>query len=203
MPPPRQIEQQRQLVVEGRDCAAFFTALMKEVGIAGVQVQDFGGKDELIGFLKALRNQPGFLTTVVSVGVVRDADDHPVSAFQSVCGALRNAGLGVPNRPEEFEGRGPKVGVLVLPSSTTQGMLESLCLQAVSYDPAMECVDDFFDCVKRRTGSLPQNLLKAQVQAFLASRARAGLLLGHAASAGYWLFRNAVFDHVKQFIRDL
>jgi hypothetical protein len=203
MPPPKPITESKQLVVEGRDAEAFFHALTNHTGLTGVQVQNFGGKDDLPGFLQALSITPGFVQMVTSLGVVRDAETDAAAAFQSVCSALENANLPVPRQPMVPIGDRPQVSVLILPDATTPGMLETICLQAVSSDPVMECIMQYFECVEQRMGSLPKNMPKAQVQAFLASRDRPGLLLGQAAHAGYWPWDNPAFEHVKQFLQAL
>ncbi len=202
MPAPRPIDEAGQLVVEGRDAEVFFRAMLRHLGLARMQVQCCGGVDELPGFLKALRNAPGF-TRVVSLGIVRDAETGPKAAFQSVCSALRNAGLAEPRQPELLHGENPRVTILILPSASTAGMLETICLQAVAHDPAIRCVDAYFDCLAQRLDSLPANMSKARVHAFLASRPKPDLLIGEAASAGYWPWDSPAFDHVKRFLQAL
>lgn len=199
----KDIDKPRQLVVEGRDAEEFFKALLRDMGLAEIQVQNFGGKDELPRFLDALKRMSGFIKQVISMGVVRDADNNPGDAFQSACGALSRAGLAVPNKAEEFKGNSPKVSVLILPNAEESGMLETLCLQSVKNDPVMQCIDEYFDCISQKLMDLPNNMYKAKAQAFLASRARPGLLLGQAANAGYWPWDHPVFDHVKRFLRTL
>jgi hypothetical protein len=203
MPPPKSIIGPKQLLVEGRDAEVFFHALLDHVGLADVQIQNFGGKDELPGFLKALRIAPDFARTVTSLGIVRDAETDPTAAFQSVCSALNGANLAVPAQVLVPAGHSPQVRILILPDAATPGMLETLCLQAVNNDPVIECIEQYFECVEQQTGSLPDNMHKARVQAFLASRPRPGLLVGQAAHAGYWHLDNPVFDHVRQFVQGL
>lgn len=82
-------------------------------------------------------------------------------------------------------------------------MLETLCLQAVVSDPAIKCVDRYLECVAKRMGSLPGNRDKARLHAFLSSRPKPDLLLGQAASAGYFRWDHPAFDHVKQFLLGL
>lgn len=202
MPEPRVIVTPRQLVVEGRDAEIFFNAFLRQMGLAGIQVQNFGGKDELRGFLKALRVTPGF-PRVVSLGIVRDAERDPMAAFQSVCSALRNAGMAVPQQPLMKEEGSPRVSALILPDATTAGALETICLEAVADDPVMQCVKDYFECVRQRMGSLPENLSKAQLHAFLASRPKPDLLLGQAANAGYWPWNSPAFRDMIQFLQSL
>jgi len=202
MPGPTEISESKQLVVEGRDAEAFFRALLDHMGVTGVQAQNFGGVRELPGFLRALRNAPGF-AQVISLGIVRDAETDAEAAFRSVCSALNGASLAVPTQAMVPTGHSPQVNVLILPDGTRPGMLETICLQAVGDDPVIECIDQYFECVGRRVGSLPGNIHKARAQAFLASRHRAGLRLGEAALAGYWHLGSPAFDHVRRFVQAL
>ena len=57
-----------------------------EMGLANVQVQDFGGVDELRSFLNALQMQDEF-AKVASLGIVCDTERFrsPTDAFRSVC----------------------------------------------------------------------------------------------------------------------
>ena len=139
----------------------------------------------------------------MSLGVVRDADCDPNAAFQSVCSALQGAQLPEPSQPEIFEGNRPQVGILVLPDAKTAGMLEALCLKSVVGDPAMSCIQEYFNCVEQQLGSSPKNVNKARVQAFLASRPEHVAHLGLGALKGYWSWKDTAFDHVKQFLRTL
>ncbi|MGH7597070.1 MAG: DUF3226 domain-containing protein [bacterium] len=189
-----------QLLVEGKDAEIFFKALLRKINLSGIQVQDFGGKDELKGFLKALRNAPNFARQVVSLGIVRDAETDPKAAFQSVCSALRNADLTEPPRPIAQAGENPKISVLIIPNAMTPGMLETLCLEAVTEDPAMACVREYFECVQLKKGLLPSNMFKARLHVYLASCSKPGLRLGEAADAGYWPWDNPIFDPLKQFL---
>jgi hypothetical protein len=200
MPVPKGIARPKQLVVEGRDAEGFFQALLNHMGLTDVQTQDFGGISELRGFLKALRNMPGFLAQVTSLGIVRDAETNAAAAFQSVCSALSGANLAVPAQVMVPVGHSPQVSVLILPDAATPGMLETICFQAVGHDPVIECVEQYFECVEQRMGSRPGNVDKARVQAFLASRPKPSLRLREAAHAGYWPWDSPTFDHVKQFL---
>lgn len=204
MPDPGGLEQPKQLIVEGRDCEVFFTALLRKIGLSDVQVQNFGGNTDLRVFLQALRNMSGF-ADVGSLGLVRDADGNPGGAFQSICSALSGAGLSVPVGPGQLTDTQPRVSVWILPDPRTQGMLETLVLRSVAADPAMLCVDDYLVCVAQRLSAAAQPRLmdKARVQAFLASRHELRRLPGEAASAGYWPWEHAAFDEVKRFLQAL
>ena len=202
MPVPTKITESKQLVVEGRDAEVFFYALLSDMRMTDVQIQNFGGVSELRGFLKALRNMPDF-AQVVSLGIVRDAVTNAAAAFQSVCSALSGANLPIPEQIMMPAGGPLRVSVLILPDGKTPGMLETICLQSVQGDPVMECIELYFECVQQRMSALPGNIPKAKVQAFLASRSTPGLRLGEAAHAKYWPWDSPVFDHVREFVQGL
>jgi hypothetical protein len=189
-----QIRHPRLLVVEGRDEQLFFEAFLQYLRITEVQVLPIGGKTQLRPNLKALRNTPGF-TNVELLGVIRDADDNAKGAWESVRDAVRDAGLAVPRRQSAPVGTSPQVTALILPGEDKRGALEDLCLRAVATDPAMACVEDFFQCLRRRPAP------KASVQVFLASRSKPGLRLGEAAQAGYWPWNAPTFERLRRFLQ--
>ena len=88
MPPARiEIRSSIQLLVEGKDTENFFKELVRRLSLPGVEVQDFGGVDQLRGFLAAFVVAPNF-GMVRSIGVVRDAKQSAEAAFQSVRDSL-------------------------------------------------------------------------------------------------------------------
>ena len=198
---PEQITESSLLLVEGRSDEEFFKALMRKMQLSGIEIRMYGGKNNLRKALNGLQRISGF--DRISLGIVRDADNNAKSAFQSVCSALRNAGLSHPKQPESFEGTKPRIGVLVLPDANTPGMLETICLRSVTDDPAMKCVDEYFNCVQEQLGYLPKTINKAQVQAFMASKPETVWQLGEAAQKNYWQLDHPTFDHVKRFMNDL
>jgi len=198
-----EIRSPKQLLVEGKSGVSFFNALIRHLGLADVQIQDFGGKDDLRGFLNAFSLAPGFAAGVKSLGIVRDAESDARAARQSVLDSLAAARLPCPAQAEVFAGDRPKVGVLILPDACAPGMLETLCIQSVSGDPVWPCVEDYLRCVAEKAGHAPKPLDKARIQAFLASRERPGLLLGHAAQMGCFPWDNPAFERVKTFLRQM
>ncbi len=192
------VEQPKVLVVEGKEEELFFGTVMRHMGLE-IQIIAIGGKEKLRQNLKALAQSPGF-SRVVSLGIVRDADEDPHAAFQSISDALRSAGLHVPKRPLEPLGHRPQIVVMILPDEHTPGMLEDLCLRSVEQDPALACVDQYFHCLQQKGVSLPRNFSKGKVQVFLGSREKAGLRLGEAAQAGVWPWDSPAFENVKNFL---
>ncbi len=133
----KQIESKIQLLVEGKDHLNFFEALIEHLSLENVQIQDFGGVNELRSFLPALVNMPNFHEIVESIGIVRDAESSSEGAFQSVQTSLTNAKLSVPHNLEEPTATLPKVTVLILPGNNRQGMLETLLCE--SFAGFLEC----------------------------------------------------------------
>lgn len=205
---PREISAPIQIAVEGKDTFAFIRSLSKQLGLSSAQLQDFGGVKDFSVFLPALLNTSGFRDQVRCLGIIRDAEDDAVAAFQSVCGVLRKAGLTIPKRPEEFTGGELKIGILILPDSTAPGSLETLCLQGVANDPAIECVSEYFSCLEKTLPILTNSptkakLDKARLRVFLASRKRPHLPLGQAIDAGFIPYDSSAFAHIKSFLQAL
>jgi hypothetical protein len=198
---PSSFTQPKLLLVEGQDEIKFFDALLMRLELHDVQVRSYNGIPKLRPFLRTLPVTPGF-AGLVSVGVVRDADDNAGGAFESVSAALFAAGLVAPTRPFGLAGDRPRVSVAILPPENQSGTLEDLCLEAVSADPAMQCVDSYLECLAAN-GLNPRPLAKARVHTFLASRNRPDRRLGEAAEAGEWPWDSPVFDIVKNFLSNL
>lgn len=195
----------RLLVVEGKEELVFFSALLEGLSLQKIQVLPIGGKEKIHPNLKALVATPGF-SGVTSLGIVRDADDDPGASFQSVCSALKAAGLPIPRKPLETVGPKPRVSVMILPEASITGAIEDICLKAVLDDPVLPCVDQYFQCLqdtkKQNTASsFPKNESKARIHVFLASREKPNLRLGEAAQKGIWPWQHKAFDQIKGFLR--
>lgn len=191
------------LLVEGRTPFEFFKALLHHIGLLDeIEIRNFGGVTDFSLYLETLIVTPGFIN-VISLGIVRDAEDDANSAFTSICNSLKRAGLDVPTVPLVLTDGKPRVSVLILPDCVAPGMLETLCMQAASSDAAIPCITQYFECLEQQKIVPPQPTAKAQVQAFLASRQDPGLLLGQAAHAGFLPWDDTAFDQLKHFLRAL
>lgn len=222
---PVGIERPVQLLVEGNDARNFFEALTSHLGLGDIQVQNYGGVNDLGGFVSAFAAAPGF-TGVTSLGVVRDAErpadgapgtqreDAPPTeprrgteryadrAFQSVRTALQNVGLPVPERPVETSISSPSVGVLILPGGGDDGMLETLLCRTFAGSPVDACIEGFFRCVER--SEIPiRRPDKSRARAFLATTADPQVSVGVAAQRGHWDFDHAALRGVRDFLRTL
>ena len=200
MPPT--IERPRQLIVEGNDEVRVFLALCNYLGISGLQVQQYGGYPNLRRFLRTLAADPDF-RVVQSLAVVADANANRSGRQQSIEGALSDAGLPAPTAPLQFATQdGIRVAYLVVPHDADGTMLEDVCLASVSDDAAMECVNEYFECLAREGASTPREvrISKARVHAFLASRNDPGLRLGEAADRGIWQFDDDSFRPMRELL---
>jgi hypothetical protein len=198
---PQPLASPKLLVGEGSEEVYFFEALLVQLSIFDVQLEQCGGKTKLRNYVATLPKRPGF-ANLLAVAITRDADDDSASAFKSVCSALDNAQLAQPQACGAFAEGQPRVGVFILPDCRQSGMLEDLCLESVATDLAIPCVDEFFRCVENG-GRTPNNMAKARMHAWLASQVKPDKRLGQAALAGYWDWNNPAFNLLKQFLRQL
>jgi len=204
-PDKMEIRKPKILLGEGKEEVFFFEALLDSLDIADVQAEHYGGKANLGGFLAALRSAPGF-DAVKSIGVTRDADADASAAFASVKGALSTNELPAPDAPLEVrqcQDTGIRVSVFILPDSESAGMLESLCLSAISDRPEMDCVEQYFECVTDACGRTPARMAKARCHAWLATHEDPELRLGEAAQRGYWPLEAPAFGALREFLAAL
>lgn len=202
MPAPRQILTQSQLLVEGKDQLNFFDALLSRLGLGHIQMHDFGGINDLAGFLELLVKLRGF-NGVNRLGIIRDAERSAGSALQSVQSALKNVQLPIPSAAGSLFGTHPSVGVMILPDNSSPGMLETLLCRTFAGSAIDGCIDRFFACVGNRPGVSIVRPDKARAQAWLATRKRPHLSVGVAAKAGYWNLNHSALSDVRAFLRVL
>lgn len=196
------IEQPIQLLVEGNDQKNFFEAFVSHLEIQGVQIQNFGGVDELGGFLRAFVRAPDF-DTISSIGVIRDAEKSAIGAFQSVQSLLRNASLTVPVREEQRAGENPAVTVMILQGNNQRGMLETLLCKSFEESPINDCISEFIACARRLPDTEIERLDKARAHVYLATRPFPHVSVGVAAQKGYWPFDHHAFADARAFLTSL
>ena len=200
MPSSSEITSAIQLLVEGNDPRNFFEAFIEHLSLANIQIQNFGGVNELRNFLDGLVGMTGF-QTVQSIGIVRDAETSARGAFQSVQSSLRNAELSVPGRPAERTDISPAVAVLILPGDNREGMLETLLCESLADDPVNHCIDDFFECVESLQDVSIGSPDKARARVYLTTKSRPHLSVGVAAKSKYWDLDHMVFNPIRDFLR--
>lgn len=198
----KEIKKTKLLVVEGMEEVRFFNALLKHMGIDSIQVEETQGTPNLPNFIKTLPKVPNY-ETIEAIAVIRDADADPQSAFQSIVSALEKAGLNYPESHGAFSQGHPKIGIFIMPDGLNPGMLEDLCFKAILKDPAVPCVEDFFNCIVKAGITKPKPIAKAKVYAWLASRENPARRVGEAAEAGYWPWDHAAFKDLLVFSKNI
>jgi len=207
----RSITARSVLVVEGEDERNFFDRLLRHIGLAGVQIESVGGKNQFPERLPALLRAPGFFEAdgspwVKNLAVVRDKDGD--NAFESIANIVKRAGLTPPDEHGAFSDGSPGVGIFVMPGETIDGtMLEDLCLKTVQDHEAMPCVEQFASCVGDLP-SVPRNMAKAKAQVFkaqvfLAAQTDTVDAVGLGAQKGYWDFDSPALAELKAFLEHL
>ncbi len=201
MPAKIVIEKPKQLLVEGAVPKAFFEALLAHLHLQDIQLQNYGGINELKGFLKALSITPGFNDenlTVTKLAIIRDAETDFNAAMASVNSALQHAHLTEPNTSNSTL----RISVYILPDHQNAGMLETLCLASVNSKPELKCVAEYINCLTTLGIVLP-NPTKSQTAAYLATTPRPDFGVGHAARAKYWDWDHPTFEALKSFLKSL
>ncbi len=202
MPSSIEIEQPKQVFVEGNDELRIFRALLRHLDLSNIQMQNLGGIDSLRTSLRIFKNRPGF-DAVRSLAVVVDADTNRDARRDQIRGALLDAGLPAPAQPLQLMSDGLlSVAYLIVPHDNPGTMIEDVCLESVSTDPAMECVEGYFECLSQAgvTGPRAHWTSKARAHAFLASRDRPGLRLGEAADSSVWPLDHGAFDPFRNLL---
>jgi hypothetical protein len=199
------------LTCEGRDDEQFLIRMLDHLQIRDVVVKRYDGKPQLPRFLLGLRDSTEF-ETVHALGIFRDADASPRSAFQSVRDRLQQLELPRPRRAGELnagvsriDGIVRTVGVFIMPDNQSPGALEDLCLRAIDGDAGLVCAQTFLECVQSQANVVcrDQDKSKAQLNAWLASRRDPTLRLGQAIDAGVLTAEHIAFRPIHQFLTDL
>jgi len=197
------IQAGRLLFVEGKDEVRLFTALIENhLHLPDFQVVDLGGKDRFSRRLQAISTELITQETIL-IGVVRDADDNPKAAFQSVCAQLRNVGYVPPENHAGLSDASPAVGVFIVPDGDGCGAIETLCRRSVEDSNAAWCVERYLECLEKRGAMESANPDKSFAHAYLASRRDPSVRVGEGADRGIWNFGSEAFRPLVRFIRAL
>ncbi|TFE69347.1 hypothetical protein A7Q09_05500 [Methylacidiphilum sp. Yel] len=201
-----QISQPNLLLVEGEDDKRFFSALVRQLELQRIQIIPLNGRNNLGGTLQLIRGESSVRFDLETLGIIVDADKNASARFQSVRDTLIRVGWEAPQQPGVWtEGGRPRTGVFVLPDCSEQGELEDLCIRAVAEHEkaALECVDQYLDCLRKKNVQLSSKLGKVKLQVFLASRQKPGLRLGEAAEASEIRLDSEAFEKVRSFLLEI
>jgi len=208
------LRRDKVLLVEGKDEANFFHALLEHQQLNDVQVIEIGGKDKFKSEFPAFITSPGF-DNVKIYSIIRDADENVNSTFQSIKNILQKYNQPIPNKIEEFAEQGnKKVGIFIMPGNKAEGMLEDLCLNTVSDHPIIPCIDSYIECMEERLTlektsikeatkfDLPRNISKAKAHIFISSMPELVNSVGLAALKGYWSLVHPSLNELKEFLNN-
>lgn len=191
----------RLLLVEGKDEVNLTNSMLCRWNIGGVQVVNVGGRYQFQDRLDALLSQARARRLQLSaLGVLRDADDSPQSALQSVTGALHSVSLPAPNSQGAFMRGAPSVGIFILPDGESRGSVEGLCWASVKDTPAAQCSTSYLKCLEDSEALKSRNTSKTLVHAYLAAQEDPYARVGEGALKGYWPIDHPVFDPLKRFV---
>ena len=135
--------------------------------------------------------------------IVRDADQDPAGAWQSVRNAVASSDLRPPDRHAAFSDASPSVGIFIMPDGVSKGTLETLCRRSVADEPAADCVERYLTCLDERDAMSSRNRDKSFAHAYLASHRGPVARVGETGRQGVWNFDHRAFADLDQFLRYL
>ncbi len=140
------------VICEGKDDMAVIQGLVGHSQIGDLQLEQCGGRDNLGRYLTELPKRPDFARgEVETLAVVIDAESDGQAAWSKLTAAV-SQGFGVTLTDQElFIGERPKIAGFIVSRNSGRGMIEDLCLQAVSDQPGYACLELYFECLAERT----------------------------------------------------
>lgn len=205
-----EIQKTKLLIVEGNHERDFFQAWFQQLDIEDIQVMPIGGKTQLRNNLGPLVKRPAY-RDVLSLVVMRDADDDPQAAFQSVADAFIAHGIPVPATPWILrQDATPKTGIVLAPRANAIGALEELLLETIQTDPLCGEAHQFIqNAVNTLRGNGDRNpspahkQCKARTHAYLATFEEPDKDPGKAALAGVWNFNHPCLQPLLQILQQM
>ncbi len=199
-----QLKSDRILFVEGNDDSNLIRKMLAELSFESIQVIPVGGKYEFSAYIQAVLGRASTDGIVLrSIAVLRDADDYPDRAMQSLSDALKSLGLQPPKAHNDFSASSPSVGIFIMPDGESPGSVEHLCWRSVKDTPAAQCVDTYMECLKESQALQSKQRAKTQVHAYLAAQEEPSTTVGVGARKGYWPLDHRAFAPLKEFLSEL
>lgn len=188
------------VLCEGLDDVAVVTQLCKASKLQGLRVEQIGGRNNLQSFLREMRKRPEFVRQEIEIiAILLDANSDPAATWQKLRNDVQStfgSHLDAPVRPV---GERPRVAGMLVSASNGRGMLEDLCLEAVSDQPGFACLKQYFTCLSRETGR-KEYPAKARFRAWMAAQTEFDLRVGKAAEGGYLPWDHPAFGELKRFL---
>src|SRR5436190_14712259 len=140
------------VLCEGVDDKAVVEGLCLHAGIRGLTVEVYDGRSNLERIIGSLHIRSEFSRgEVESLAVLIDAEKDFDASFQKVQNAVRQGFSVEIGKSGVFVGDVPKVAGFVICGGGTSGMLEDLCLKSVNGEPSYKCMEEYFECLCKRT----------------------------------------------------
>ena len=198
------VKSNRLVLVEGEDERNLLTKMLAEWNIQGIQTIPVGGKDNFrAGLEQVMESARATETGLLAIGVLRDADEYPDRAFQSVAGSVRSQGLNTPSSHSVVAQGQPSTGIFILPDGTNPGAIEDLCWRSVEDTATAQCCSNYLACLEVSNALLSPNVGKTLVHAYLASQQDPSARVGEGALQGCWPLDHPAFEPLKDFLHHL
>ena len=165
----RSFESPVLILVEGADEFQFLRFLLPSEDI---QIHVYGGKDRLKAVLETIPSIEGY-SKIRKVVIMRDGDQNPQGALQSVLSQWANAFKATPPQVQTEEWFSDAKGCLwcvwIIPYEGQEGDLETLLWHAVPVSEHRLCVEEFMRCFEE--SKLPiQSHTKARLYTWLVTQ---------------------------------
>lgn len=194
---PIVIQKKHLILCEGRDAWKFLVRYLNSPPLKetpffseDIEVLDFGGNQDLSAYLTALKLIEGY-SDVVSLLIIRDAEQDAQNAVCQVQNALHANDLEVSDRQGQWTGGMPRTCFLLFPALGTQeclGTLEDLCLTILD-DTAAETplkeIDVFVEHLEQNRERPFSHRHKTRLHTYFSvNNSFVSMKLGEAADAG-------------------
>lgn len=207
---------QHLILCEGKDEFNFLIYYLNSEALSdhpeysqSIQVEDFGGNEELSTKLVLWTKAPGFehLKTLL---IIRDAEQNAELAVNSIVSAFQKAGLPTPLQPHQFAlSESLKTGFLMFPACSSElvnGTLEDLCLSILRENESviLDRVDSFLSELEGQSIRTFPRRFKAQLHTYLSVTDKfVSLKVGEAAKAGAFNWNSPSLDSIKSFLAEM
>lgn len=213
MPPKKEkerIHKKHLILCEGKDAWKFLVRYLNSPALKekpffseDIEVFDFGGNENLSNYLAALKGIDGY-SDVVSILVIRDAEQDAQKAACQVQSALRANGLEIPATQGQWTEGIPKTCFLLFPAFGAEecpGTLEDLCLTILDDTVAetpLEEIDTFVKHLEHDREQTFSHRHKTRLHTYFSVNNRfVSMKVGEAADAGAFNWSHPNLDPLK------
>jgi hypothetical protein len=188
------------LVVEGYSDLLFYAEILESVG-RKVFIKDIGGRSGLRAKLETFIT-PSLLAEKKVIGFLFDADHNPDQTRSSMQSALSKL-TGQSVVEGLWTGGPPRIGLMLVPSASTQGEIETLVWQSWANDSVnggqKKCVEAYLACMEKH-GLRPHSPAKGLISALLAVRSDEDPRLGPGARTNVFDLARPELDRLREFL---